>query len=77
MANATQNQNAMTATTNSIPKSVRTPADVVEEMIVPGFDVEKEYTFKMRSFRYCNNSNNDQKVLLTVISGIENFYKTQ
>ncbi|MBE0662829.1 MAG: hypothetical protein IH597_10190 [Bacteroidales bacterium] len=45
----------MTATTNSIPKSVRTPAEVVEEMTAPGFNMDQEYTFKMRSFRYRNN----------------------
>jgi hypothetical protein len=35
-------------------KAVRTPAQVVEEGTAPGFNVDQEYTFKMRSFRYRN-----------------------
>jgi hypothetical protein len=33
---------------------VRTPAHVVEEGTAPGFNMDQEYTFKMRSFRYRN-----------------------
>ncbi|MBE0662543.1 MAG: hypothetical protein IH597_08755 [Bacteroidales bacterium] len=43
-----------TTTVNGTPKTVRTPADVVEEMTAPGFNLDQEYTFKMRSFRYRN-----------------------
>ncbi len=44
----------MISTQNGITAAVRTPAEVVEQGTAPGFDMEKEYTFSMRSFRYRN-----------------------
>jgi hypothetical protein len=44
----------MDTTMNEIPKAVRTPAEVVEQGTAPAFNVDQEYTFSMRSFRYRN-----------------------
>ena len=43
-----------TTTMNEIPAAVRKSARAVEAKAAPDFDVEKEYTFSMRSFRYRN-----------------------
>ncbi len=45
----------MSATTmNEIPTAVRKSAEAVEAKTAPAFDVDKEYTFSMRSFRFRN-----------------------
>ncbi len=41
-------------TMNEIPTAVRKTASAAEVKAAPDFDVEKEYTFSMRSFRFRN-----------------------
>ncbi len=49
---------------NGIPAAVRETAQAQKQKTAPDFDVEKEYTFSMRSFRYRN-----QWAFCTVIHG--------
>jgi len=44
-----------TTTMNEVPTAVRGSAKAEKQTTAPAFDVEKEYTFTMRSFRYRNN----------------------
>ena len=44
----------MPTTMNEIPTAVRKSADAVEVKTAPAFDVDTEYTFSMRSFRFRN-----------------------
>ena len=44
----------MSTTLNEIPRAVRTPAEIVDHLPAMAFDLDKEYTFSMRSFRYRN-----------------------
>jgi len=44
----------MPTTMNEIPTAVRKSADAVEVKTAPVFDVDTEYTFSMRSFRFRN-----------------------
>jgi len=39
---------------NEIPAAVRGSAKAEKEITAPAFDVDKEYTFTMRSFRFRN-----------------------
>jgi len=39
---------------NEIPTAVRGSAKAEKEITAPAFDVDKEYTFAMRSFRFRN-----------------------
>ncbi len=43
-----------TTTLNEIPSAVRGSEKSVKEKTAPAFDVEKEYAFAMRSFRFRN-----------------------
>ncbi len=44
-----------TSTMNEIPAAVRGSEKSEKAKTAPAFDVEKEYAFSMRSFRYRNN----------------------
>ena len=44
----------MPTTMNEIPTVVRGSAKAEKEITAPAFDVDKEYTFSMRSFRFRN-----------------------
>ena len=45
----------METTMNEVPTAVKGSATAEKQSTAPDFDVEKEYTFTMRSFRYRNN----------------------